>query len=90
MYIGSIIPRSIHGAVTAHYYEGGYYPLTHSLYAIVHAIAGDAPLTFHLLQALLFALTVALVPRALSAFGVSPLAMQWRLYSFELVDTPPV
>jgi Zn-dependent peptidase ImmA (M78 family) len=24
-----------------------------------------------------------------TAFGVSPLAMQWRLYSFELVDTPP-
>jgi len=23
------------------------------------------------------------------AFGVSPLAMQWRLYSFELVDAPP-
>jgi Zn-dependent peptidase ImmA (M78 family) len=23
-------------------------------------------------------------------FGVSPLAMQWRLYSFELADTPPV
>jgi Zn-dependent peptidase ImmA (M78 family) len=22
-------------------------------------------------------------------FGVSPLAMQWRLYSFELVDAPP-
>jgi Zn-dependent peptidase ImmA (M78 family) len=22
-------------------------------------------------------------------FGVSPLAMQWRLYSFQLVDTPP-
>ena len=24
-----------------------------------------------------------------SEFGVSPLAMQWRLYSFELIDTPP-
>jgi Zn-dependent peptidase ImmA (M78 family) len=24
-----------------------------------------------------------------TTFGVSPLAMQWRLYSFELVDAPP-
>jgi Zn-dependent peptidase ImmA (M78 family) len=29
------------------------------------------------------------VKQLAATFGVSPLAMQWRLYSFELVDTPP-
>ena len=29
------------------------------------------------------------VKQLATTFGVSPLAMQWRLYSFELVDTPP-
>lgn len=70
-------------------YEGGYYPLTHSFYAIVHAIAGDSPLTFHVLQALMFAVTAALVPKALKAFGVSQVAgfaaaLLWAVHPFRV------
>jgi hypothetical protein len=70
-------------------YEGGYYPLTHSLYAVVHAIAGDSATAFHVLQALLFAVTVAWVPRALSAFEVPPMAgfaaaLLWAVHPFRV------
>ncbi len=51
-------------------YGAAYYPLTHSLYCLVHAVAGDAPLPYHALQLVLFALAAALVPSALATFGV--------------------
>lgn len=51
-------------------FDGAYYPLTHATYALVHALFGPSPAAHHLLQILLFGLTVMLVPRALSAFGV--------------------
>lgn len=47
-----------------------WYPLTHTVYCLLHAGFGDAPWPYHLAQVLLFALAVALVPAALGAFGV--------------------
>ncbi|WP_373046854.1 tetratricopeptide repeat protein [Vulgatibacter sp.] len=51
-------------------WDDAWYPLTHALYAVVQAVAGPSALAHHLVQALVFAASVALVPAALAAFGV--------------------
>ena len=40
--------------------DGAWYPLTHSLYALVHAIAGPSPLAHHLTQWVVFVAAAAL------------------------------
>jgi tetratricopeptide (TPR) repeat protein len=60
-----------------HPLDGAWYPLTHSAYCVVYAFAKDAALPYHLLQWALFALAAALVPKALSAFGVPRAAGFW-------------
>lgn len=54
-------------------YDGCYYPLTHAAYAVVRALGGSAGM-LHTVQWILMALTVAMVPLALRAFGVSTAA----------------
>lgn len=58
-------------------YDDAYYPLTHTLYCVVQAIAGPSPLAHHLLTLVLFALSAALVPAALAAFRVPRSAAFW-------------
>ncbi len=47
-----------------------WYPLTQSVYCVLHAAFGDAPWPYHAVQWLLFALAAALIPLALETFGV--------------------
>ncbi len=54
-------------------YDHCYYPLTHATYAVVNALGGSAGL-LHGVQVLLIAITAALIPLALGAFGVPRLA----------------
>jgi hypothetical protein len=51
-------------------HDGAYVPLTHALLVVVAAANPSRPLPYHLASWLLFALSVVLLPRALSAFGV--------------------
>lgn len=51
-------------------YHGAYIPLSHALLAVTGAAAPANPLPYHLVQWLLFALAVLLMPKALSAFDV--------------------
>lgn len=51
-------------------YHGAYIPLSHALLAVTGAADPSNPLPYHLVQWLLFALAVLLMPKALSAFGV--------------------
>lgn len=60
--------RGVLRALT-HVYDGAYFPLTHSAYALLHSLFGPWPLPYHLVQWLLFASACALLPRALGAFG---------------------
>ncbi|MHB8874404.1 MAG: tetratricopeptide repeat protein [Myxococcaceae bacterium] len=57
--------------------DDAWYPLTHSAYALVYAVAKDAALPYHALQLILFALAAALAPAALAAFGVSRRVAFW-------------
>jgi len=51
-------------------YHGAYIPLSHAVLALTGARDPANPLPYHLVQWVLFALAVALMPRALGAFGV--------------------
>ena len=51
-------------------YEGAYIPLSHAVLALTGAADPANPLPYHLVQWLLFACAVALLPKALGAFGV--------------------
>lgn len=51
-------------------YRGAYIPLSHALLAVTGAADPANPLPYHVVQWLLFALAVLLMPKALSAFGV--------------------
>jgi hypothetical protein len=51
-------------------YQGAYIPLSHAVLAITGAQDPAAPLPYHLVQWLLFACAVALMPKALGTFGV--------------------
>ncbi len=51
-------------------HEAAYYPLTHTLYCVIQAVAGTSALAHHLVQVLVFAAAAALVPAALRAFRV--------------------
>jgi tetratricopeptide (TPR) repeat protein len=52
-------------------YHGAYIPLSHAVLAVTGAKDPANPLPYHLVQWLLFAIAVALMPKALSAFGVN-------------------
>lgn len=51
-------------------YQGAYIPLSHAALTLAGAADPSNPLPYHLLQWLLFAGVVLLLPRALSAFGL--------------------
>jgi Flp pilus assembly protein TadD len=51
-------------------HDDAWYPLTQTIYCLIQAVAGPSPFAHHLVQVLVFAAAVALVPRALGAFGV--------------------
>lgn len=51
-------------------YQGAYIPLSHAVLALTGATDPANPLPYHLVQWLLFACAVALMPKALGAFGV--------------------
>lgn len=51
-------------------YHGAYIPLSHALLAVTGASDPSNPLPYHVVQWLLFAIAVALMPSALGAFGV--------------------
>jgi len=51
-------------------YHGAYIPLSHAVLALTGAADPSNPLPYHLVQWLMFALAVLLMPKALSAFGV--------------------
>lgn len=51
-------------------YDGAYIPLSHAVLALTGATDPANPLPYHLVQWLLFAFAVALLPKALGAFGV--------------------
>src|SRR5512140_2408857 len=57
------------GAAFTRTFDGAYYPLTQIAYTLLH-LFGSAPAAYHVVQAALFALAVALVPAALAPFGV--------------------
>jgi tetratricopeptide (TPR) repeat protein len=52
-------------------YHGAYIPLTHAVLTLVGFAGPAKPLPYHVLQWLVLALAVALMPKALSAFGLS-------------------
>lgn len=52
-------------------YRGAYIPLTHAVLTVTGAANPANPLPYHLVQWLLFGVAVLLLPRALSAFGLS-------------------
>lgn len=52
-----------------------WYPLTHSVYCVIQAVTGPSAFAHHLVQIVLAALAVALLPAALATFGLRrPLA----------------
>lgn len=51
-------------------YDGAYIPLSHAVLALTGATDPANPMPYHLVQWLLFAFAVALMPKALGAFGV--------------------
>ncbi|MFN7132056.1 MAG: tetratricopeptide repeat protein, partial [Myxococcales bacterium] len=51
-------------------FDDAWYPLTQLGYLLLHALAGPSPFAHHLAQPAHFAMAAALVPAALSAFGV--------------------
>ncbi|MBL8933244.1 MAG: hypothetical protein JNM69_01745 [Archangium sp.] len=70
-------------------YRGAYIPLSHAVLAVTGAADPANPLPYHLVQWLLFALTVLLLPKALSAFGVErPIALAatalWLAHPFRV------
>ena len=52
-------------------YRGAYIPLTHAVLTVAGLANPANPLPYHLVQWLLFGVTVLLMPRALAAFGLS-------------------
>lgn len=51
-------------------HDDAYYPVTHAIYCVIQAVAGTSPFAHHLVQVVIFAAGVALVPGALASFGV--------------------
>ena len=51
-------------------HDDAWYPLTQTVYCVIQALVGPSAFTHHLVQLLVFAGAVALVPRALEAFGL--------------------
>lgn len=70
-------------------YHGAYIPLSHAVLTLAGAKDPANPLPYHLVQWLLFAVAVALLPRALAAFSVPPLvalgaAALWLAHPFRV------